>query len=242
MTHGFGVISERSETETSPYGSTGNSLVRHVGETYDDINLRRPGPSPGLAAGGDRRWQCAGTCARRSSYRGSSAPPAVRGTRPQRTRSNRARPRWRPVPGRRSSTGDRHVWPSVVETVGRASHGVPLSVNGHWAAWGPPIGYRSPRLSPRCARSRSWPARTSVVDSWCPPWPAPAPAHVCVTSGAAWVTVVPATEHSRRFPVAFRLRHWALLFAACREATNQLQGRTKNCQSASQGAGAAGSA
>jgi hypothetical protein len=27
---------------------------------------------------------------------------------------------------RRSSTGDRHVWPSVVETVGRAPHGVPL--------------------------------------------------------------------------------------------------------------------
>jgi len=68
-------------------------------------HLRRPGPSPGLAAGGDRRWQCAGTCACRSSYRGSSAPPAVLGTRPQRTRSNRARPRWRPVPGQRSPTG-----------------------------------------------------------------------------------------------------------------------------------------
>ena len=37
--HGFGVIGERTETETSPYGSTGNSLVRHVGETYDDIIL-----------------------------------------------------------------------------------------------------------------------------------------------------------------------------------------------------------
>ena len=30
-------------------------------------------------------------------------------------------------PGHRSSTGDRYVWPSVVEAVGRASHGVPPS-------------------------------------------------------------------------------------------------------------------
>ncbi len=37
--HGFGVIGERTEAETSPYGSRGNSLVRHVGETYDDIIL-----------------------------------------------------------------------------------------------------------------------------------------------------------------------------------------------------------
>jgi 7-keto-8-aminopelargonate synthetase-like enzyme len=37
--HGFGVIGERSATETSPYGSRGNSLVRHIGETYDNIVL-----------------------------------------------------------------------------------------------------------------------------------------------------------------------------------------------------------
>jgi 7-keto-8-aminopelargonate synthetase-like enzyme len=37
--HGFGVIGERTATETTPYGSRGNSIVRHAGETYDDIIL-----------------------------------------------------------------------------------------------------------------------------------------------------------------------------------------------------------
>ena len=33
------MIGERSPDETSPYGCRGNSVVRHVGETYDDIVL-----------------------------------------------------------------------------------------------------------------------------------------------------------------------------------------------------------
>src|SRR5690349_8785308 len=37
--HGFGVIGERSPDETSPYGLRGNSIVRHVGETYDNLIL-----------------------------------------------------------------------------------------------------------------------------------------------------------------------------------------------------------
>ena len=37
--HGFGVVGERAEDETSPYGSRGNSIVRHLGETYDDLIL-----------------------------------------------------------------------------------------------------------------------------------------------------------------------------------------------------------
>jgi 8-amino-7-oxononanoate synthase len=37
--HGFGVIGERRCDETSPYGRRGNSIVRHTGETYDDIVL-----------------------------------------------------------------------------------------------------------------------------------------------------------------------------------------------------------
>jgi 8-amino-7-oxononanoate synthase len=37
--HGFGVIGERNPRESSPYGSRGNSLVKHVGETYDNIVL-----------------------------------------------------------------------------------------------------------------------------------------------------------------------------------------------------------
>ena len=37
--HGFGVIGERSATESSPYGLRGNSIVRHVGESYDHIVL-----------------------------------------------------------------------------------------------------------------------------------------------------------------------------------------------------------
>jgi len=37
--HGFGVIGERSTDEISPYGSRGNSIVKYVGETYDDIVL-----------------------------------------------------------------------------------------------------------------------------------------------------------------------------------------------------------
>ncbi|MER7007043.1 pyridoxal phosphate-dependent aminotransferase family protein [Dactylosporangium sp. NPDC000555] len=37
--HGFGVIGERREDETSPYGAAGNSIVRHFGEAYDDVVL-----------------------------------------------------------------------------------------------------------------------------------------------------------------------------------------------------------
>jgi 7-keto-8-aminopelargonate synthetase-like enzyme len=37
--HGFGVIGERGPGESSPYGRRGNAVVRHVGETYDDIVL-----------------------------------------------------------------------------------------------------------------------------------------------------------------------------------------------------------
>jgi 8-amino-7-oxononanoate synthase len=37
--HGFGVLGERGPDETSPYGLRGNSLVRHLGETYDNIVL-----------------------------------------------------------------------------------------------------------------------------------------------------------------------------------------------------------
>jgi 8-amino-7-oxononanoate synthase len=35
--HGFGVIGERSPTELSPYGSRGNGVVRHFGESYDHV-------------------------------------------------------------------------------------------------------------------------------------------------------------------------------------------------------------
>ncbi len=37
--HGFGVIGERRPDETSPYGAAGNSIVRHCGETYDNVVL-----------------------------------------------------------------------------------------------------------------------------------------------------------------------------------------------------------
>lgn len=37
--HGFGVIGERSPDEGSPYGARGNSVVRHVGEGYDNVIL-----------------------------------------------------------------------------------------------------------------------------------------------------------------------------------------------------------
>jgi 8-amino-7-oxononanoate synthase len=37
--HGFGVIGERSDGELSPYGSRGNSVVRHAGESYDHVVL-----------------------------------------------------------------------------------------------------------------------------------------------------------------------------------------------------------
>jgi 8-amino-7-oxononanoate synthase len=37
--HGFGVIGERDGTETNSYGRRGNSIIAHVGETYDDIVL-----------------------------------------------------------------------------------------------------------------------------------------------------------------------------------------------------------
>ncbi|MCL6738342.1 aminotransferase class I/II-fold pyridoxal phosphate-dependent enzyme [Streptomyces neyagawaensis] len=38
-THGFGVIGERKADELCPYGSRGNGVVRHMGETYDGIVL-----------------------------------------------------------------------------------------------------------------------------------------------------------------------------------------------------------
>jgi 8-amino-7-oxononanoate synthase len=37
--HGFGIIGERSPAEACPYGVRGNSIVRHFGESYDDIVL-----------------------------------------------------------------------------------------------------------------------------------------------------------------------------------------------------------
>jgi 8-amino-7-oxononanoate synthase len=37
--HGFGVLGERAADESSPYGSRGNSVVRHFGETYERIVL-----------------------------------------------------------------------------------------------------------------------------------------------------------------------------------------------------------
>jgi len=37
--HGFGVIGERVSAEPCSYGSRGNSIVRHVGESYDDVIL-----------------------------------------------------------------------------------------------------------------------------------------------------------------------------------------------------------
>ncbi|MFF5973477.1 aminotransferase class I/II-fold pyridoxal phosphate-dependent enzyme [Streptomyces sp. NPDC012769] len=37
--HGFGVIGERDPAETSPYGTRGNGIVRHLGEEYDGIVL-----------------------------------------------------------------------------------------------------------------------------------------------------------------------------------------------------------
>src|SRR6478672_7332305 len=37
--HGFGVIGERGPGEPCDYGSRGNSVVRHAGESYDDIVL-----------------------------------------------------------------------------------------------------------------------------------------------------------------------------------------------------------
>jgi 8-amino-7-oxononanoate synthase len=37
--HGFGVIGERCDGESSPYGRRGNSIVRHFGESYDNVVL-----------------------------------------------------------------------------------------------------------------------------------------------------------------------------------------------------------
>jgi 7-keto-8-aminopelargonate synthetase-like enzyme len=37
--HGFGVIGERAPDEPCPYGVRGNSIVRHAGESYDNVVL-----------------------------------------------------------------------------------------------------------------------------------------------------------------------------------------------------------
>jgi 8-amino-7-oxononanoate synthase len=37
--HGFGVIGERGANEKSPYGLKGNAIVKHSGETYDNVVL-----------------------------------------------------------------------------------------------------------------------------------------------------------------------------------------------------------
>ncbi len=35
--HGMGIVGERGEDETSPYGKRGNCIVKHFGESYDNI-------------------------------------------------------------------------------------------------------------------------------------------------------------------------------------------------------------
>ncbi|UQU65864.1 pyridoxal phosphate-dependent aminotransferase family protein [Couchioplanes caeruleus] len=37
--HGFGIIGERTDDETSPYGSRGNAVIRHYGLDYDNVVL-----------------------------------------------------------------------------------------------------------------------------------------------------------------------------------------------------------
>jgi 8-amino-7-oxononanoate synthase len=37
--HGFGVIGERTREASTPYGARGNSIVRHAGESYDNVVL-----------------------------------------------------------------------------------------------------------------------------------------------------------------------------------------------------------
>jgi 8-amino-7-oxononanoate synthase len=37
--HGFGIIGERVDDETNPYGARGNSIVRYFDEAYDDVVL-----------------------------------------------------------------------------------------------------------------------------------------------------------------------------------------------------------
>ncbi|EIV95793.1 pyridoxal phosphate-dependent aminotransferase family protein [Frankia sp. QA3] len=37
--HGFGVVGERGPDESSPYGSRGNGIVRHLGASYDNLVL-----------------------------------------------------------------------------------------------------------------------------------------------------------------------------------------------------------
>jgi 8-amino-7-oxononanoate synthase len=37
--HGFGVIGERRDDETSPYGVSGNSIIRYYAESYDNVVL-----------------------------------------------------------------------------------------------------------------------------------------------------------------------------------------------------------
>ena len=37
--HGFGVVGERDDSELSPYGRRGNGIVRHLGETYENVVL-----------------------------------------------------------------------------------------------------------------------------------------------------------------------------------------------------------
>jgi 8-amino-7-oxononanoate synthase len=37
--HGFGVLGERRANETSPYGARGSAVVRHYGESYDNVIL-----------------------------------------------------------------------------------------------------------------------------------------------------------------------------------------------------------
>ncbi len=66
--HGFGVIGERSSAEACDYGARGNSIVRHLGESYDNVVLVGgfskayssllaflACPTPGQAGAQDRR-------------------------------------------------------------------------------------------------------------------------------------------------------------------------------------------
>jgi hypothetical protein len=42
--HGFGVIGERSPDEPCPYGRRGNGVVRHLGQTYDNLIISAGSP------------------------------------------------------------------------------------------------------------------------------------------------------------------------------------------------------
>ncbi len=178
--HGFGVIGERAADEPCPYGVRGNSIVRHAGESYDNVVLvggfskayssllafiacptRREGPAQGrraavpvlgpLAGGIARDRDCGLRRERGARRRAARAALAAVRARARR-RCARSASRRRTAPAFRSSR-------CRSETIGASTRsGASCSIEASTSRW-PRI-----RSSPRTRSDSAFSSRRANTD------------------------------------------------------------------------------